>query len=346
MKRFLIVLTVAAGAAACSGDEPGRLPLSGEPVDVTVTRAERAPGMEDHPAAVVSTREAEIATRVSGTVAAVEVRVGDRVAAGAPLLRLDSGDVDARIEAARANLALAERSFARISSLAADGAASQAELDRATAALEGARAGVREAEAQRAYVVVRAPFAGVVTKRNVDPGDLAAPGRPLLTLLAPGTLKVTADLAADRAGSVTEGTEMSVRVAGVAQPLVTRVSRVVGALEPGSRTFRVEAPLRDAPASVLPGSYARVELAVPGEGPRWIPEDAVVRRGQLTGVYTVEEGVLRLRWVRLGKTVDGAVELLAGPAGEMDVVRRPSNALHDGQPVGTVHTVSLTEVVR
>ena len=72
---------------------------------------------------------------------------------------------------------------------------------------------------------------------------------------------------------------------------------------------------------------------------RWIPSDAVVRHGQLTGVFTVEGETLRLRWLRLGRESGGAQEVLAGPAGEMTVVRSPSRDLRDGQPVSTVTLV-------
>jgi hypothetical protein len=86
---------------------------------------------------------------------------------------------------------------------------------------------------------------------------------------------------------------------------------------------------------VLSGAYARLELARVGEGPRWIPADAVVTRGQLTGVFSVEADTLRLRWVRLGQRREGAVELLSGPAGDLTVVRRPTADLFDGRPVSS-----------
>jgi RND family efflux transporter MFP subunit len=338
MKRFLMPLAITVGLAACSAEEPGRIPQVDEPADVTVSTTARAPSVESFPAAVVSERTARVATRMSGTVRQVPVDVGSRVSAGQLLLRLDADDIDARVSAARANVELAERSFRRIESLAADGAASQAELDEVTARLEAARAQLEEARAQQAYAVVRAPFAGEITQRSVDPGDLAVPGRPLLTLVAPGDLEVTAELPAYRAGSLEVGRTLTARVAGVDEPLAAEVTRVVNALGSGSRTFRVEARLLDAPPGVLAGAYARLEIPRAGQGPRWIPSDAVVQRGQLRGVYAVEGDTLRLRWVRLGQRVDGAVELLAAPGDAMTVVRRPAPDLHDGRPVGQVRT--------
>ena len=336
MKRTMMALTLAATAAACSPEDPGRIPLAHDPADVTVSETARAPSVESFPAVVVSERSAEVATRMSGTVRSVLVDVGARVREGDLLVRLDASDIQARVAAAEAHLELAQRTHRRIESLAADGAASQAELDRVTANLQAARAQLLEARAQDSYAEVRAPFAGEVTSRSVDPGDLAVPGRPLLTMVAPGALKVTADLPAYRAGSLGPGDTVTVRVAGVAPSLVAQVTRVVNALGAGSRTFRVEARLVDAPASVLAGAYARLEIRRRVGGPRWIPADAVVRRGQLRGVYAVQADTLRLRWVRLGQEIDGAVELLAAPEGPLTVVRRPAADLHDGRAVGRV----------
>ncbi|MDH5758986.1 MAG: efflux RND transporter periplasmic adaptor subunit [Gemmatimonadota bacterium] len=330
MKR-LFWLTAALAGTACSAGEPGHLPQDGRTVDVTVSTALELPAEESFPAVITSERVADVATRMSGTVERVFVDVGSRVAAGDALVRLDARDVDARVSAARAMEELAERSFRRVESLTSDGAASQHELDQARAGLEAARASRAEAEAQEAYAVVRSPFAGVVTRRSVDPGDLAVPGRPMITVMSPGALKVVADLPAHRAGTIAVGDPVRIRT-GDMVPLVGRVARVVPALGEGGRTFRVEATLEGG-ANVTPGSYARIEVARVGSAARWIPADAVVTRGQLRGVYALEDGTLRLRWVRLGQERDGAYELLAGPAGALRVVRDPAPELADGTVV-------------
>ncbi|MCG6954654.1 MAG: efflux RND transporter periplasmic adaptor subunit [Gemmatimonadetes bacterium] len=334
MKRLPLLIAVTA-ITACSSDEPGRLPRPEEPATVTVSVAQRAADTESYPATVTSERTAEIATRMSGTVERVHVDVGAAVRQGDALVSLDASDIRARVSAARAQAELAERSYTRIENLQADGAASLQELDQAKAALEGARAQRVEAEAQEAYAVVRAPFGGVVTRRDVDPGDLAVPGRPLFTLVAPGALKVVAELPGQRAGTLSVGDRIRVRAEGVAH--AGRVTRVVPALGEGSRTFRVEATLDGSTAGLIPGTYARLEVEREGEGPRWVPEDAVITRGQLTGVFAVEADTVRLRWVRLGQHRDGAVELLAGPAGGLTVVRHPDPGLTDGRPVAAAH---------
>jgi len=338
MKRMTILVAALAGAA-CSTDDPGRLPLSEEPVTVTVSAVRRAPSVESYPAVIASERSAEIATRMSGTVVSVPVDVGTRVRAGQTVIELDAADVTARVSSARAGLELAERSFRRMESLAGDGAVSQQELDQAKAALEEARAGMLAAEAQEAYALLRAPFDGVVTARSVDPGDLAVPGVPLLTIVAQNALKVVAELPARRSGGLAPGDVVGVRATGLEGTWPARIARVVPALGSGSRTFRVEATPIDTWAGVVPGAYARVVLTEDGEGPRWLPSDAIIERGQLVGVYALDGDTLRLRWVRLGQERDGAVELLAGPAGELTVVRDPAADLFDGRAVSVASVV-------
>lgn len=327
------ILTLAAGGAlltACGGAPEGALERTGEPVTVEVSYARSAPERGSYPATVEASETARLATRTSGTIQRIPVDVGSRVAAGDTLVVLDQDDVQAGISAARAQLRVARKAHDRIESLAADGAASEQELDEATARLESAEAGLTRARAQVGYTVLRSPFAGVITARSADPGDLASPGRPLLTLSGGGGLEVAADLPARLAGTVRVGDELPLVHDG--RGLTATVTRVVPALERDSRRFRVEARL--APGSgLLPGAYARLGITGAGDDTLWIPADAVVRSGQLTGVYTVEDGRLRLRWVRLGESRDGVVELLSGWVGDRPVVRSPAPSFVDGLPV-------------
>ena len=329
MNRIVVAAGVALTLAACGSEPSGHAPPDLAAVDVAVTGSWTGPSEATHPARVTPAQEAEVATRMSGTVDRIAVEVGDRVARGALLASLDATDVEARIESARAQLELAQRTFDRIRNLERDGAASPQELDQARARLGSARAAVREAESQADYVEIRAPFAGTVTARMADPGDLAAPGAPLLQLSS-HRVKVVAELPADLMGTLSVGQDVLLE-SGTRRTDGT-VRNVVPALDRSSHRFQVEVQPRD-PSGLVPGNFVR--LTVPGgaASTRWIPSDAVVRHGQLTGVFTVEEGTLRLRWIRLGRAHDGAVEVLSGPAGEMTVVRSPAAGLRDGQPV-------------
>ena len=331
MNRIVIVTGAALALAACGADTPEHQARDLEPVAVTVSQSWTAASQVAHPARVVPLEEAEVATRMAGTIARVAVNVGDRVGRGDLIASLDAADVNARIAAARAQLELAQRTFDRVRNLARDGAASAQELDQAQAQLSAAEAMVREAEAQGSYVQIRAPFAGVVTARMADAGDLASPGFPLVRMSGSG-VKVVAELPAELVGEIVRGgTVLLDTDAGTMEGTVRAVSPALGQ---ASRRFQVEV----APATtqgLTPGAFARIRLEDATGETRWIPADAVIRNGQLTGVYTVEDDVLHLRWIRLGRTRGDAVEVLSGPAGDLTVVRSPGRELRDGQPVSS-----------
>lgn len=394
MRKQISMIGLAALAAACGAGEPGSIERGEDPVDVVVSLAAWAAGSESFAASVVSERNADVATRISGTIRAVHVELGAAVREGEPLVTLDDRDIAARVRSARAALELAETSHGRTERLVADNVASRQELDQSTSTLASARSALAEAEAQESYAVVRAPFGGIVTSRRVDPGDLATPGQPLVSIMDPAALKVVADLPANRAGTLAIGDPVEIEIVDAGADVregegaradgfgSARIVRIAPAFGGGSRTFRIEAHLDRALPGVYPGAYARVRLgrsaaaresgvrasrvredatvADPGDpadptdpadpansgapgdaqrgGTRWIPEDAIVERGQLRGVFAVEDDVVRLRWVRLGERRDGAVELLAGPAGMTTVVRRPGIGLSDGRAVGSIRT--------
>lgn len=340
MNRIVLVAGATLAFAACGGDSHEQDSRVLEPVDVTVSQAHMGSAESTFPARVVPVQEAEVATRMAGTISRMAVQVGERVSAGDLIASLDDSDVQARIEAARAQARLAEQTFDRVESLARDGAASAQELDQARAGMESAEAMVREAEAQASYVVIRAPFAGVVTARMADAGDMASPGQPLVQLSGSG-VKVVAEIPASRAGEIREG--QSVALETDLGRMEGTVRRVVPAVNRASRRFQVEV----APATgegLLPGGFVRLRFQ-DGEAAttRWLPMDAVVRNGQLTGIFTVRDDTLHLRWVRLGREAGDRVELLAGPPGDLTVVRNPSSDLRDGQPVSRATTQPFGE---
>lgn len=330
--------------AGCDRGEPGSAPDAVGPVEVTVSAAVSGPDVMIHPATVTSTDDAAIRTRTSGTVVRVRADVGSRVAAGDTLVELAAGDVQARVKSAESELRRATRYFERIRNLERDGAATTQELDDARAGLRRAEAGVSEARAQLDYVVLRAPFAGTVTRRLVDPGDLATPGAPVLTLVRPEALEIAADLPAEVGRSVRDGDRFLVRQPGSGEARGARVVRVSPAQDPASRRVRVELRFEEAAeargAGFVPGAYVRLEREARGAGTVWIPADAVVRRGQLTGVYGLEGDSLDLRWVRLGLSRGSAVEALAGIEPGDRVVRRPESGLVDRLPVASAREVA------
>lgn len=315
-------------AAACRGDDKpvGAMPATATGPTVVVVDTMMSTVFEaSGPALPVA--EATLSTKLMGAVTAVLVTEGTRVAAGAPLVRLDAADLDAKSRQASAGIAGAEAAYreaqaqaTRIRALYADSAAPRAQLDaveaglaRATAGLEAARAGSTELNAVRAYGVLRAPFAGVVTRRFVDVGDFAAPGAPLVTVQDASRLRISAAVPAAMARRVKAGMTLAARIEGEA------VQAVIEGVVPSAATmYTINAIVANRSGALPAGGSAT--LAVPGgsaERTLLVPLSAIVREGDLTGVRVVRDGRSELRWVRLGDSYGDRVVVRTGlQAGE------------------------------
>ena len=344
-------------AGACDRGEPGALPDRGPPVDVAVSAVVESDAARSFPASVRALENARLATRTSGTIERIEVNVGSSVRRGQTVAVLDDSDVRARVRQAEAAARRARRAHERMAALAGDGAATEQELDDALAARETAEAALAEARSQLAYVVLRAPFDGVVTARMAEPGDLAVPGQPVLEIAGTDALEVVADLPADLRAELVVGDSARVLLPLAGGSLPARIVHVSPALDVSTRRFRVEAELsasveskiaaadegsRSIRSELRPGAFVRLELPSGDALTRWMPLDALVRRGQLTGAFVPVADTLRLRWVRTGLRAGDAVEVLAGLEPGARVVRAPAPDLADGRAVGTVRTIPWT----
>jgi membrane fusion protein, multidrug efflux system len=282
---------------------------------------------------VVAARRATVATRLSATVEAVHVEEGTAVVAGQRLVSLASADLRGGLDAANAALAGAAAHERRIAALARERAATPSELEAATAQRAQAEAAVAGARANLAHAEIRAPFAGVVQARRIEPGDLVGPGQPLLQLEG-GGLELAASLSAAETRGIAVGTTLRYQAGGV-----EGTARVT-ALTPGgdrlSHRRGLKARVLSAPAELRSGTFARIE--VPGEGAPagvWVPRSAVVERGDLTGVFVAAAGRAELRWVSTGEPVGDRIPVRAGLRADEPVIDAPG-ALRDGQPVEVI----------
>ncbi|MGA0609402.1 efflux RND transporter periplasmic adaptor subunit [Caldimonas sp. KR1-144] len=330
-KRKLAMLSLAAlvaAQAAVAADAPGALAS----VVVAPSATAREAGYDG---VVEAVRQTVVAAQVSGAVVALQVKAGERVAAGQVLLRLDAraaeqqaGAAAAQVQAARAAQDAATREFERQQQLFDKSYISQAALDRAEAQFKAAQAqaaaqlaAAGAARTESGFYVVRAPYGGIVSDVAVVLGDMAMPGRALLTLYDPAALRVSAP--------VPQGAAQALAAAPQAEPLVELPGRTPDRLKPAGwqvlpaadpQTHTVELRL-DLPAATraAPGMFARVWLPGSDGAPRvTVPLRAVVRRAELTGVYVIgADGRPLLRQVRLGPASGESVELLSGvTAGE------------------------------
>lgn len=282
-------------------------------------------------------QQSVLAAQVPGTVRVMAAKAGDRVKAGQLLARIDERELaaglavgDAGVAQAQAALVQARQNAQRTRDLRAQGFVSaaaqdttQAQLAAAEAALAAAQAGRQQAALARGFASVTAPFDGIVRATHAEAGELAAPGRPLLTVYAPGRLRASVFLPLSRAEAARAAREVQVLLADGRVLTPQRRTELPGA-DAGSQTVEWRLDLAAAD-SLLPGQPVRVRFVAPAAAASAstassilsIPSAALLRRGELTAVYAAADGRFVLKAVRTGAPVAGQVPVLAGlKAGE------------------------------
>lgn len=306
---------------------------------------ERPPGLEpperkgeavreDRPAYYVavgtvrSRTEATVAAQVSGRITRVEADAGDAVEQGDLLATLDSQEIQTRVgqarsalDAARAELADAELHYGRIRRLLPEGAATQVQMDAAEARLKQARAAVASAQKKLEearivldYTKVSAPMTGVVSKREVDAGDLAYPGRPLFVIHNPKGLRLEASVREGMIGRVKEDQRVEVEVPALSETVEGAVEEIVPSADPLSRSFLVKVALPTI-EGLYPGMFGRLRIRLEERPTVLIPAAAVSRVGQLNTVRLLKDGRWIRRYVTLGVRAGERVEVLSGLEG-------------------------------
>lgn len=351
MMRTALLAAVTLLALGCRSGAPAPSASEAPPLPATVVTASAAAGEGGLVvnASVEPIRRAMPATVLMGRVLRIARREGEAVRRGETLAVIDARDVEARRAQAEAGLAAAKAQetnaramLDRMRRLVDRQAASKKNLEDAELGHEAAAAGVKAAEEAVAaasvytgYANVTAPFDGVVVRRNVEAGDLAAPGMPLFVVEDLSRVKIEASLPESDASGLRPGDP--VRVESDAGPIDAEVAEVLPAADPRSRTFTVRSVVANAEGLLRSGAFARVRFPSiaahesPGVA---VPGEAVVRRGPLTGVFVVDaEGIARLRWVTLGAPAGGAVDVLTGLEPGARVVSPVPEGLEDGRRI-------------
>jgi HlyD family secretion protein len=307
------VVLYAAGAFEGRRIAPGRAPeppgLPAPARTATVARGP-APVVEEFVGTVRSRREVAVAAQVTARVLEVGARVGDPVTAGRPLVVLDDADPAARFAFAKAQYDRTRRFVAHQAATAAQMEAAEVEYLQAKAALDHTR--------------IAAPIDGVVATRQAEPGDLAVAGRPLLTVLDPGALRLEAQVREGLIARIAPGMALDVAVPAAATTVRGTVAEVLPAADPRSRTFEVRVNLEPAPG-VLPGMFGRLRVPVGTREVVHVPAAAVERIGQLETVVVAIDGRWSRRLVTTGAALPGgAIEVLSGLTGGESVGLAPS----------------------
>ena len=308
--RWLFALLATVGCtAADSGERPDR-PATPEQVPAARVNAADAAGRYRAAGTVRASRRAELSTRLMGRVESVRVRAGDAVRSGQLLLTVERASLTAAQQQAASALELAGSALRRTERLYADSAAPLVQLEAARAAQAQAQAQARAVEADLAYAEIRAPFAGIVVSRLADPGDQAAPGQPLLVVEDRTAREIVVTVPDELGARLRPGQSAVVEIGTGGRRHPARILAVVPGADPRSPTIEVRLA---GPAGLAPGLAAVAELPAAGRSAMRVPLSAIIRRGQLEGVYLfAPDSTLRLRWIRIGRTVDSTVEVVSG----------------------------------
>jgi membrane fusion protein (multidrug efflux system) len=273
-----------------------------------------------------------IEAKVSGKIEQLLVVPGQQVKAGELLAVVDAREVQARYDQAVALSQQAEADLKRLTALLEQKVLSQAEFDSAQAKARVTVASRTEAETLLSYTKVTAPFAGVITRKHADVGDLATPGKPLLDMEDSTALRLEADVPEAVVGRLTLGDKLPVRIAALEKELTGVISEIAPAADPNSRTFLVKLDLPGT-TGLRAGQFGRVAMPVGETSALRVPVSAVVQRGQMELVFIISDGKAQLRLVKTGKRIGNEVELVSGvSAGERVIVENVAG-LVDGQPV-------------
>jgi RND family efflux transporter MFP subunit len=276
----------------------------------------------------------------------------NRAAAARDEVRHGIPEAESAVASAQANLDLAQATFRRMKELYEKKSISDQEFDEASARRKAAQAAldmalarrtqldskleqteqeVRAAQVARSYAAIEAPFSGVVTAKSVDPGSLAVPGAPLLTIEREG-YRLEASVEESKLAAIRVGQAASVRLDGIDRSLESHVSEIVPAIDVASRAYIVKIDLPTVPA-LRSGQFGRAIFALGSREVLAIPTAAVIERGQLASVFVADNGAARMRLITVGTRTASEVEVLSGLNAGEQVIFPVAQGLSDGTRV-------------
>jgi RND family efflux transporter MFP subunit len=334
----IAALLLLSGLTAC-GDKiaPGVTPQGeGMTVKAPVATAQMTnqPFFYEAVGTVTARTSSTLSSKLMGVVRSVHVHEGDRIKKGDLLVTIDPRQVRAQLEQALANAEVAAKEYKRYQQLLKEQSASQQEYDRALARYREAQAAVAAARVSQKDASVRAPYDGRVVAKLIEPGDLASPGTPFLTVEQQGLFWTDLELPERYIQAVHKGLEVKVKVPALGNREITStVGRIVPLADARSRSILIKVAMPQYP-DLKSGMFARVAIPLGGSGMVLVPETAIVEEGQLTGIYKVDKsGIARFRLVRTGKSYGEQVEVVSGLQADERYVSRVPLQMKDGAKV-------------
>jgi RND family efflux transporter MFP subunit len=342
-RRFVAAAVVALAAAVAVGAnagtaEPRGAGYTGPVIEVAVREWPVTVAAEG---VVEAVRQTTLGAQVAGRIVALDVKAGDTVRAGQVLARIDARTAEQAVAASRsqvaeaqANLVNAKRKYERNRDLVAQKFVSQAALDQAEAEYKAAQAQLAavtanegQAIAAQSFTTIVAPYSGVIGETQAELGDMAQPGRPLITIFDPRELRVAATVSQASLAAIRLDAPVSIEIPAIDKTLVATGATVIPLADARSHTARVRLDL-PAGEKLLPGQFARAYFTTGAARALAVPVSALLKRGEVTAVYVIDRGGRpQLRQVRVGESVgDRQVEILAGLSPGERVAANPVQA--------------------
>lgn len=339
IRHVFVVLALLATQAGAAMPDPAGIRVATVPVGQS-----GAGSVFDIDGVLEPQRQATVTAQVGGSVLALRVKAGDTVRRGQALVRLDDREMrantarsDAAVVQAQSALRDAQQVLERNRELRKSGFLSAAALDSIENQVKSAQAAVTQAQAARTQAAVTqgfadlvAPFDAVVLATHVEAGDLALPGRALLTLYQPGLLRAVAYVPASRVAETAASTDVVV-VLPDGRSVAPTAREMQPTADPVSQTVEWRLPLPASATGLRPGQMVRVRASgaaaqADAAARLTVPREAILRRGELTAVYVATAKGFILRAVRVGPALDQQVEVLAGLRSGERIARDPVRA--------------------
>lgn len=299
------------------------------------------------PSTLQGITEAEIHARTSGYVKQWFKDIGQPVKKGDLLAVLDIPDINKQVDEAKANYDLARIAYDRWSKLRAQDAVSQQEFDEKTSTYQQTAAALKRLRDQQDFGTIRAPFDGIVTKRNIDNGSLVNAGnggssQALFSIAQVDKLHLYVYVPQDRARQIRVGDVVEVKPSDSGDtPVKGTVARTAGAIDPSTRTLQVEIILPNAEHKLLPGLYVDARLNLQNKSNLTLPTNTLLFGPAGSQVATVDsQNKVKLVKVALGTDYGREVEIKSGLTADDRVIINPSDAISNGQAVNIVATGS------
>jgi RND family efflux transporter MFP subunit len=300
---------------------------------------------------IQASNSSDLSTRIMGYVDKVNVNVGDKVNKGQLLVSINNVDlqakraqVNASITEAKAALLNAKKDYERFNNLYAKNSATQKELDDMTANFEMAKARVEganqmmnEINAQFKYSNITAPFNGIITAKNIEVGDMANPGVPLISIETPGDLEVVAMVPETEISQIKKGTKVEVLVKSIDTTVEGKVIEVSPSAKYTGGQYLVKINIDKSDDKLLSGMFTTVQFPITSKVKTemvLIPQESIIKYGELSGIYTVSQSnTALLRWLRLGRTYGNQVEVLAGLQADEAFITEAEGKLFNGAKI-------------